>query len=167
MFRRLTRPALLGAILIGTAAAVSAADPTIDTKAFRIDCQRLEGNSQRGLRIARRPHAGFTAVLSDATHKFYNAPGKPGLRYWVVAGDVAQLKPIHRPVAAFGSRNQRVQLYGGLEADKLYTLFVTAGRPTTQSAAARTVFKARRCSPIGESAPIPNELRHTRPLHKA
>ena len=165
MSLNVTRIALLLSALLATTAA--AAEQTIDTKAFRIDCQRLQGNPQRGLRMTTRPYAGFTAVLSDAAHKFYNAPGQPGLRYWVVAGDVAQLKPMHKPVAAFGSRNQRVQVYGGMEADRLYTLFVTAGRPTKQSAAARTVFKASRCSPIGESAPIPNELKHTRPLHKA
>jgi hypothetical protein len=163
MFSPSMRLALFIAALLTAAETAGAQEPNIDTKSFRIGCERMEGNSQRGLKLTRHPRTGFTAVLSDAAHRYYNAPGQPGLRYWLLRGDVAQLTRAQKPVAAFGTRNQRVQFYGALEADQLYTLFVTSGRPTKQSAAARAVFKARRCSPIGETAPIPNELRHDRP----
>lgn len=38
-------------------------------------------------------NSGFTIVLSDAAHAYYNARSNPGLRYFVVPGDVSHLTP--------------------------------------------------------------------------
>lgn len=87
------------------------------------------------------------------------------MKYWVVAGDVAHLTLAHRLVAAFATKQQKVQLYGGLRLTAVYTIFITYRGGRGQDASARTVIKARRCMPYVEPGIIPNELRHDRPLH--
>jgi hypothetical protein len=139
--------------------------PAINTKRFAVDCQKLRGNTEKGLAPSRTMNSGFTIVLDDASHAFYNAPAKPALRYWVVPGDVALLNPKQKAVAAFASKKQRVQLYGGLEPGKLYTIFITHGTGKEAQAAARTVIKAHKCIAQPEPGIIPNELRKDRPLH--
>ena len=109
--------------------------------------------------------SGFTITLDDATHTYYNAPKNSGLRYWVVPGDIALMDARHKPVAAFSSKKQRVQLYGAVESGKLYTIFITYGAGKDAKSAARTVIKAHKCIPQPEPGIIPNELRHDRPLH--
>jgi hypothetical protein len=147
------------------AASAVAAEPGINSKNFSVDCRQLRGNSQRGIIETKQRFSGFTIVLSDATHAYYNGKNGPGLRYWVVRGDVAQLQPYHRPIAAFGTRRQTAQLYGPMQPGELYTIFITAGDPQRGGTAARTVVKGHKCVPYVEPGIIPNELRHERPLH--
>ena len=162
----LPRIASFAAVILGLLSPVDlAAQPPINTKRFAVDCQRLRGNPEKGLTQTRVTNSGFTIVLDDASHVYYNAATRPGLRYWVVPGDIALLNPGHKPVAAFASKMQRVQLYGGLEPGKLYTIFITAGSGKDAATAARTVIKAHKCIPQPEPGIIPNELRHDRPLH--
>ena len=165
---KLVRSALCCAIFLSWifTAAAAAVEPAINTKRFAVDCQKLRGNTARGLTEARTMNTGFSIVLDDRSHAFYNAPAKPGLRYWVVAGDIALLNPKQKAVAAFASKKQRVQFYGGLQQGKLYTIFITHGSGKEAQAAARTVIKAHRCIPQPEPGIIPNELRHDRPLHR-
>ena len=139
-------------------------EAAIDSQRFSVDCRRLRGNTERGLVETRQPQSGFTLVLSNASQRQYNhAPG-PGLRYWVVAGDVAQLTSKHKPVAAFRSKSQTVQLYGAVKENSVYTIFITY-RSGGKDTSARTTIKARRCGPYVEPGIIPNELRPDRPLH--
>ena len=107
------------------AAGSAFAQPNIDTKNFAVDCRQLRGNTQRGLVATRENLPGFTIVLSDKAHAYYNAPNSPGLRYWVVAGDIPHLKPFHKPIIAFASKQQKVQAYGTLEQMKVYTIYHT------------------------------------------
>ena len=143
------------------------AQPNIDSKSFAVDCRRMNGNTQTGLLPTKEPHSGFTLVLSNASHAFYNAPGKSGLRYWVVAGDVQQLKPTDKPVAAFGTRKQTAQLYGAMKSGAVYTIFITYNETRNRGVSARTVIKGRRCGPYVEPGKIPNILNPERPLHLA
>ena len=146
-------------------AAAAAAEPKIDTKNFAVDCRPLIGNTERGLKKTQRGTSGFTAVISDAAHRHYNARGRAGLQYWILPGDVAQLKPPAKSIAAFSSKQQVVQLYGAMRPGNVYTLFVTAKNERGETIAARTVIKASKCMPYVEPGIIPNELRHDRPLH--
>ena len=145
--------------------ATAAAEPNIDTKNFSVDCRPLTGNTERGLRKTQRGTSGFTAVLSDAAHRHYNGPGRAGLQYWIVAGDVAELKAPVRPIARFSSKQQMIQLYGVMRPTAVYTLFVTGKNARGEGVFARSVIKARRCMPYVEPGLIPNELKKTRPLH--
>ena len=142
-----------------------AAQPNIDTKNFAVDCRPLVGNTERGLKASSHVTSGFTAVISDAAHRHYNAAARSGLQYFVVRGDVSQLKPPTKSIAAFSSKQQKVQLYGVLRPGDVYTLFVTHKDERGEMVSARTVIKARKCVPYVEPGIIPNELRHTRPLH--
>ena len=143
------------------------AQPNIDSKSFAVDCRRMNGNTQTGFSPTKEPQSGFTLVLSNNSHAYYNGPGKLGLRYWVVVGDAAQLTRTTKPVAAFGSRKQTVQLYGAFEQGTNYTIFISYGDPERNGAAARTVIKARRCSPYVEPGITPNILNPERPHHLA
>ena len=138
------------------------AQPPIDTKRFAVDCQRLRGNPQRGLGTTKEMNTGFTIVLSDTAHRYYNAPASSGLNYWVVPGDIGLLNRTHKPVTSFTSKNQVVQVYGAIRPEKIYTIFITHGDGKAKNAAARTSIKARRCGPYTEPGIIPNELRHNR-----
>lgn len=143
--------------------ATAAAEPNVDTKNFAVDCRPLFGDTQRGLKKAQHVTTGFTAVISDAAHRHYNGRGRAGLQYWILRGDVAQLKPPAKSVATFSSKQQVVQLYGVMRPATVYTLFVTAKNERGETIAARTVIKASRCMPYVEPGIIPNELRHDRP----
>jgi len=145
----------------------AAAQPNIDTKNFILDCRPLVGNSETGVKASRYLTSGFTSIVSDAAHRYYNAPGRAGLHYFLVRGDVQQAKSPKKAIASFKSKNQMVQLYGVLHPFNVYTLFVTHTDDRGEVTAARTVIKAVRCLPYTEPGIIPNELRHTRPLHKA
>ena len=143
--------------------AAASAEPNIDTKNFAVGCRPLIGNTERRLRKTQRGTSGFTAVISDAAHRFYNARGRAGLQYWILRGDVAQLKPPAKSIAAFSSRQQVVQLYGVMRPGNVYTLFVTAKNERGETIAARSVIKASKCMPYVEPGLIPNELRRDRP----
>jgi hypothetical protein len=137
--------------------------PAINTKTFAVDCRRLQGDSARGFTKPKVALSGFTIVLNDAAHRYYNTSPRAGLRYWVVRGDVPHLLPTHKAVVAFGSRSQQVQSYGALQQGQVYTIFITHGDGKAPGTAARTVIKARKCLPYVEPGVIPNELRHDRP----
>ena len=161
---KLLRPLVWCAFFLSsTFTAAGAAEPNIDTKNFTVDCRPLIGNTERGLKKTLRGSSGFTAVISDAAHRHYNARRRAGLQYWVLPGDVAQLKPPAKSIAAFSSRQQVVQLYGAMRPGSVYTLFVTAKNERGEMIAARTVIKASKCMPYVEPGIIPNELRHDRP----
>ena len=145
----------------------AAAQPKIDTKNFILDCRPLVGNTETGIKPSRYQTTGFTSILSDAAHRYYNAPGRSGLQYFLVRGDVQQAKAPKKAIASFKSKQQRVQLYGVLHPFNVYTLFVTHTDERGGVTAARTVIKAVRCLPYTEPGIIPNELKHSRPLHQA
>ncbi len=98
------------------------AQPSINTKNFSVDCRPLRGDTERGLGGTKQRNSGFTIVLSDSSQAYYNGPASRGLKYWVVAGDVAHLTLAHRLVAAFATKQQKVQLYGGLQPNAVYTI---------------------------------------------
>ena len=161
---KLLRLAFCGAIFLSCMfTAAAAAEPNIDTKNFAVDCRPLIGNTERGMRKTARGTSGFTAVINDAAHRHYNARGRAGLQYWILRGDVAQLKPPAKSVATFSSKQQLVQLYGVMRPGSVYTLFVTAKNERGETIAARSVIKASKCMPDVEPGIIPNELRHDRP----
>lgn len=162
---KLLRPAFCCAIFLSCVFTAAAAEPNIDTKNFAVDCRPLIGDTARGLRKTPRGTSGFTAVISDAAHRHYNGRSGAGLQYWILAGDVAQLKPPAKSIATFSSRQQKVQLYGAMRPGAVYTLFVTAKNERGETIAARSVIKASRCMPYVEPGIIPNELRKNRPLH--
>ena len=143
--------------------AAAAAVPNIDTKNFAVDCRPLIGNTERGLKKTQRGTSGFTAVISDAAHRYYNARERAGLQYYILPGDIAQLKPPAKSIAAFSSKQQVVQLYGVMRPGNVYTLFVSAKNERGETIAARSVIKASKCMPYVEPGIIPNELRHDRP----
>ena len=160
----LLRAALACAIFVSSMFTAAAADePNIDTKNFSVDCRPLIGNTERGIARTKRGTSGFTAVISDAAHRHYNGRGRAGLQYWILRGDVAQLKPPAKSVATFSTKQQVVQLYGAMRPGAVYTLFVTAKNARGETVAARTVIKASKCMPYVEPGIIPNELRHDRP----
>ena len=161
--RKLLRLGLCCAIFLSSVCVAAAAEPNIDTKNFAVDCRPLIGNTERGLKRTLRGTSGFTAVISDAAHRYYNAPNRAGLQYWVLPGDVAQLKPPAKSIAAFSSKQQLVQLYGAMRPGSVYTLFVSARNERGETIAARSVIKASKCMPYVEPGIIPNELRHDRP----
>jgi hypothetical protein len=148
-------------------AAPAIAQPQIDTKNFILDCRRLVGNTETGIKPSRYQTSGFTSILSDAAHRYYNARGRSGVHYFLVRGDVQQAKAPKKAIASFKSKQQMVQLYGVLHPFNVYTLFVTHTDERGGVTAARTVIKAVRCLPYTEPGVIPNELKHDRPKHIA
>jgi hypothetical protein len=164
---RLRYIAFTASILSLVASRAALAQPSIDTKNFILDCRPLVGNSETGVKASRYLTTGFTSIVSDAAHRHYNAPGRSGLHYFLVRGDVQQAKAPKKAVASFKSKKQMVQLYGVLLPFNVYTLFVTHTDERGEVTAARTVIKAVKCLPYTEPGIIPNELRHTRPLHQA
>jgi hypothetical protein len=155
----------VSALIVLAAPQRISAQPSINSKNFSLDCRQLRGDSQRGIVETKQRFSGFTIVLSDATHAYYNGGNGPGLRYWVVRGDVAQLRPFHKPIAAFATKRQTAQLYGPMQPGETYTIFITAGDPQRGGTAARTVVKGHKCVPYVEPGIIPNELDHDRILH--
>ncbi len=141
------------------------AQPSINTKNFSVDCRPLRGDTERGLGGTKQRNSGVTIVAQRFVPGLLQRTCEPGFE--ILGGRWGRRAPNPRPrlVAAFATKQQKVQLYGGLQPNAVYTIFITYRGGRGQDASARTVIKARRCMPYVEPGIIPNELRHDRPLH--